>query len=75
MDYLEFFTSQIDSKNFQASYGDQYSLRNRDMERLMEEAQRQNDTGFLQKWEALFAPYRVNTNPSGPLDGMQQPNQ
>lgn len=75
LDYLEFFTSQIDSKNFQASYGDQYSLRNRDMERLMEEAQRQNDTEFLQKWEALFAPYRVNTNPSAPLDGMQQLNQ
>lgn len=75
LDYLEFYTSLLDNKNFQASYADQYSLRNRDMERLLEEAQRQNDTEFLQKWEPLFSPYRVNNNPNGTLDGMQQLNQ
>lgn len=75
LDYLEYYTSILDNKNFQASYADQYSLRNRDMERLLEEAQRQNDTEFLQKWEPLFSPYRVNTNQNGTLDGMQQLNQ
>ena len=34
LDYLEYFTSIIDDKNFQASFGDQYSLRNRDMGKI-----------------------------------------
>lgn len=75
LDYLEYYSSIIDNKNFQTSFGDQYSLRNRDMERLMEEAQRQNDTEFLQKWEPLFAPYRVSATPNQGLDGLQQINQ
>jgi hypothetical protein len=75
LDYLEYYSSIIDNKNFQASFGDQYSLRNRDMERLLEEAQRQNDTEFMEKWGPLFAPYRASTTPNQGLDGLQQINQ
>ncbi len=75
LDYLEYYSSIIDNKNFQASFGDQYSLRNRDMERLLEEAQRQNDTEFMEKWGPLFAPYRATTTPNQGLDGLQQINQ